>query len=339
MEWYWILLIIGCALFLFIIICLSLAHYWNAKHLQEEIHQLRIELGQSHARAELYNNQRKEAEAKLLELSKESGIQLQGEAHTSDLQNELDKLHTKQSELEGRILEDTTQLQGIALTQYQFLQSLAHSKEVQLQVENETHGLESRNRELSKDIISLELQKESLGHELQRMLCITKIIEEDKDHVVWDPILTEKQAKLINILQDLINMYPDLQTDFANIEWKKIWMPQLQQLGSVIETKGIYRLVLRDDLAPTIHIKRDGQEQEMPACYVGQAVSIKDRWYQHVKKMIGAMPAGNEKVYEWRPEAFKWCIIESGDDIDLNYSEKYWIQYYCAKDGLNKKLG
>lgn len=75
-------------------------------------------------------------------------------------------------------------------------------------------------------------------------------------------------------------------------------MPQLQQLGSAIENKGIYRLILRDDLAPTIHIERDGQKQEMPVCYVGQAVSIKDRWYQHVKKMIGAMPAGNEKVYE-----------------------------------------
>ena len=339
MEWYWILLIIIGVIFLGVIVFFGITHRITVLELRNELDKKNELLLWSQAHAKVCEEAKQDVEAKLIALTKESGVQLQGEAHTSDLQNELNKLHTKQSELEGRILEDTTQLHGIALTQYQFLQALAHSKEVQLQVENETHGLENRSRELSKDITSLEQQKESLGNELQRMLCITKIIEEDKDHVVWEPILTEKQAKLIDILQNLINMYPDLQTDFANIEWKKIWMPQLQQLGSAIENKGIYRLILRDDLAPTIHIERDGQKQEMPVCYVGQAVSIKDRWYQHVKKMIGAMPAGNEKVYEWRPEDFKWCIIESGDDIDLNYSEKYWIQYYCAKDGLNKKLG
>lgn len=75
-------------------------------------------------------------------------------------------------------------------------------------------------------------------------------------------------------------------------------MPQLQALSSVIDTRGIYRLVLRDGLAAPLRVLRDGQEEELPVCYVGQAVSIKDRWYQHVKKMIGVMPTGNEKVYE-----------------------------------------
>lgn len=75
-------------------------------------------------------------------------------------------------------------------------------------------------------------------------------------------------------------------------------MPQLQALGSIIDTRGIYRLVLKDGLAAPLHVLRDGQEEELPVCYVGQAVSIKDRWYQHVKKMIGVMPTGNEKVYE-----------------------------------------
>lgn len=116
-------------------------------------------------------------------------------------------------------------------------------------------------------------------------------------------------------------------------------MPQLQQLGKVIDgQKGIYRLILKRPEVQPIRAVRDGQEVELPVCYVGQAVNIKDRWYQHVKKMIGVMSKGNEKVYEWRPEDFKWCVIESGSNVDLDYSEKYWIGYYCAKDGLNKKM-
>lgn len=333
--WVIILLIVG---FVFIAIALILSIYINYLKIREErdkIAQLKAKVEKFSALANLYEEQNKDLHEKLLQKENDAGFaqgqQVQGELQARDVAAELNSLK-EQKELEA------LRVSGLALTSYEFLQALARSKEQQLQIENVSHGLENRNRELSEDINRLQLQKTTVGNELQRMLCITKIIEEDKDHVVWEPILTEKQAKLIGILRDLILMYPDLQVDFATIEWKKIWMPQLQALGSIIDTKGIYRLVLRDGLAAPLRVLRDGQEEELPVCYVGQAVSIKDRWYQHVKKMIGVMPTGNEKVYEWRPEDFKWCIVEQGKDIDLDYSEKYWIQYYCAKDGLNKKL-
>lgn len=53
--------------------------------------------------------------------------------------------------------------------------------------------------------------------------------------------------------------------------------------------------------------------------------------------MIGVMPTGNEKLYGYRPEDFYWCIVEKGNGVDLNESEKYWIDFYCCKEGLNKK--
>ena len=52
------------------------------------------------------------------------------------------------------------------------------------------------------------------------------------------------------------------------------------------DVRGIYRLVSRADSR---------------VCYIGQAVNIKERWYQHVKKMIGVTGRGNEKLYEYRP--------------------------------------
>lgn len=101
-------------------------------------------------------------------------------------------------------------------------------------------------------------------------------------------------------------------------------MPKVQDLSNSkgLDKKGIYRLVLKSD--PGV-------------CYVGQAVNIKDRWYQHIKKMIGVELRGNEKVYNYRPEDFYWSVIEF-EPQDLNESEHYWIEFYgCKEKGLNKK--
>ena len=101
-------------------------------------------------------------------------------------------------------------------------------------------------------------------------------------------------------------------------------MPKLQDIGNRegLNCRGIYRLVLKSD---------------EKVCYVGQAVNIQDRWYQHVKKMIGADAKGAEKLYNYRPEDFYWSVIEF-DSKDLNDSEHYWIEFFgCKERGLNKK--
>ena len=86
--------------------------------------------------------------------------------------------------------------------------------------------------------------------------------------------------------------------------------------------RGIYRLVLKEDET---------------VCYVGQAVNIKDRWYEHIKKMIGADNKGNERVYDYRPDEFYWTVLEE-ECNDLNSAERYWIEYYCCREkGLNRK--
>lgn len=263
---------------------------------------------------------------------------LQGNAHSNSIEDNINKLKAEQSDLEGSTAILADEVRGLALVKYLCLQEIASSREAQLQVENVTHGLEDRNRELFAQSGDLERNIKSLVKELQRLVKISKIVDENKDNVIWEPILTEKQAKLRKIIRDLILLYPDLEIDFANIEWKKIWMPQLQQLGSTIDGKqGVYRLILKK--LPMFRALRDNEEIELPVCYVGQASNFKDRWYQHVKKMIGVTPKGQERLYEWQPDDFQWCIVEEGKDIDLDASEKYWIDYYGAKDGLNKKSG
>lgn len=147
---------------------------------------------------------------------------------------------------------------------------------------------------------------------------------EDNSVEGWTFELSKDEVRLIELIGEIGSMYRELREDLATIEWKKIWLPKLQDLNGRVglEKKGIYCLEVKGS---------DG------ICYVGQAVNIKERWYQHVKKMIGAMPRGNEKLYKFRPEDMVWKVLVSGDDIDLNEEERFWIDNLkCKEVGLNR---
>ena len=168
------------------------------------------------------------------------------------------------------------------------------------------------------EIIRNELKDLS---ERKRLAILNQEEIEDK---LWDYSITPKEQELISILERIKNDYPELKLDISTIEWRKVWLPKVQDLSNSkgLDKRGIYRLVLKSD--PEV-------------CYVGQAVNIKDRWYQHIKKMIGVELRGNEKVYNYRPEDFYWSVIEF-EPQDLNESEHYWIEFYgCKEKGLNKK--
>ena len=66
--------------------------------------------------------------------------------------------------------------------------------------------------------------------------------------------------------------------------------------------------------------------------YVGQAVNIKERWYEHVKKMVGADACGNEHLYNggWLPSDCWWDVLEEveGGKKERDERERYWIDYY-----------
>lgn len=57
--------------------------------------------------------------------------------------------------------------------------------------------------------------------------------------------------------------------------------------------------------------------------------------------MIGIDSCGNERLYNYGPDAFRWCIIEQLDHPtaeQLNAREAYYIKWFGADSkGLNKK--
>ena len=77
--------------------------------------------------------------------------------------------------------------------------------------------------------------------------------------------------------------------------------------------------------------------------YVGQAVSIKDRWLTHIKRGIAAENGGRVKLYpamyEQGVENFTFEILEECLPEELNDKEKYWIDFYNGVEyGYNMKL-
>ena len=71
-------------------------------------------------------------------------------------------------------------------------------------------------------------------------------------------------------------------------------------------------------------------------CYVGQAVSISDRWKQHCKRGVGAEDWTRNKLYpamySLGVENFSFEVIEECTRAQLNEREDYWQDFFHAKD-------
>ena len=136
------------------------------------------------------------------------------------------------------------------------------------------------------------------------------------------------KKRLVELIHQLVdeygNQFPILRKELLKAEWSSVWLPQVQQLCSRegLDRGGIYRLTLKSN---------------HDCVYIGQAQSIKDRWYTHIKKMLGVEAKGTERLYEYRPDDFEWSVVEFKEG-NLDSDEKYWIDYYkCREIGLNKK--
>lgn len=180
--------------------------------------------------------------------------------------------------------------------------------------------------EVRQQVNKLSIELEELVKKLDDAKLINRQFLMDQEELKkgWFEFqLNDREQRLISTIAEISGLYPELKKELAAIERKKVWLPQIQKWSSAIGVRGIYRLVLKKD---------------ENVCYVGQAVNIKDRWYEHIKKMIGADNKGSERLYDYRPNEFYWTIIEGGCN-DLNAAEKYWIEYYCCREkGLNKRI-
>ena len=71
-------------------------------------------------------------------------------------------------------------------------------------------------------------------------------------------------------------------------------------------------------------------------CYIGQAKDVASRWLQHCKRGVGADTPTKNKLYpamlEYGVENFTFEIVEDCELDKLNEREKYWQEFFKAKE-------
>ena len=146
--------------------------------------------------------------------------------------------------------------------------------------------------------------------------------------------LTGSQEKILGLLDEVVELYPELREALMTVAWKKVWLPEIQRMVKALgvdgAVSGIYRL---------------SWVKDEKVCYIGQAVKIAERWYTHIKKIIGVEGKGNERLYAMvhRPDEVSWEVVEIWDGQGekskwLDEKEKWWIETTGAKEiGWNRK--
>lgn len=268
------------------------------------------------------NTKINQLEEKLVQFSANDAIQSAKENYSVELENQIAKLEellkSKHSELE--LL--STNAATIAIDESEKLRRL---EELETLIKASERRIESGRKVLEE----IEVQRKEIKNSLDQLSVLHRSVlaMEDGPGVSWT-FAPGNKIRLVELIHQLVDEYgsqfPILKKELLKAEWSSVWLPQVQQLCSRegLDRSGIYKLTLRSD--PKI-------------VYIGQAQSIKDRWYTHIKKMIGVEAKGMERLYEYRPDDFEWSVVEFKEG-NLDSDEKYWIDYYgCREIGLNKK--
>lgn len=84
--------------------------------------------------------------------------------------------------------------------------------------------------------------------------------------------------------------------------------------------------------------------QKTGECYIGQAVDVRTRWYNHAKAGLGVdTPQGNKlynSMLEYGLDDFSFELLEECKPNELDEKEKYFIELYNSKVfGFNGTVG
>lgn len=138
--------------------------------------------------------------------------------------------------------------------------------------------------------------------------------------IVLSPEEREELLELNKAIKKLRNPLPFRKAVYSIYYQPKINELVLRVVGSE-RVSGVYKIT---------HI-------ESGKVYIGQSVNIGNRWKQHARRGAGAESLTANKLYpamlEYGLESFQFEIVEIGnEDSNLNEMEKYWQDYFQAKE-------
>ncbi len=303
------------------------------------------------------NTERIAQEQKTIEQLKTEQVKLQ---ETKTIQNnEVAQLQRQASELHSKIYQETNRLDDARIKNNQLIDSMLQDNLTQIQ-----ERLDLASEKMSKEYQESEkvyrseyaqMMQDMVDSYLHQLEEMRKQIETTQtEYNVAQATLSQLESKVSAAVEaskreeakkteadfyrvvipesDLLEIAklrevePYLRDKEAlnKVIWKVYYeKPASDMIGRVVgatDKTGIYKIT---DIA-------SGK------CYVGQAVSISQRWRQHIKRGLGAEAPTRNKLYPAMKsigvENFTFEIIEECSRNQLDAQEDYWQQYFHALD-------
>lgn len=255
----------------------------------------------------------------------ESKLQKQLAEKTKEVAQEVFALRSKLESDIQREIENSKQ------KQYQDIESevkyrINLLKEKEKQVEDQImqrFEIFKSQYDIQEEIINQKL--ESLkSYETAAIAARIRMYEEANKEKFYMLQVEEKDAdeieELVDILPKLRNPLPLRKAIFEIYYRQPVKDLVYRVVGSQDRPSGIYKITYIDT----------GE------CYVGQSVDIGNRWLQHIKRGFGIDDGSNSKLYaammKYGLHKFKFEVVEFCDELLLNEKEKYWADYFKAKE-------
>lgn len=262
-----------------------------------------------------------------------------------DVKWEYNELQVRRDEIKNSLDDLEKQSTDAAQKFYKQAQEIAQSS-FEKEIENMSNDLDKEREKIQN--LYLNLTKDCVK-EFQQ-----EIDEKNYKIIQLDSKINQLQKNVDAAVAEAIRRQEmENQQDFYRITLSKDDIAEIQHLREILPylrdktplNKVIYKVYYEKPLTDMIsRVVGTGIHTgiykithiDSGKCYVGQAVSLSDRWRQHVKRGVGAEDWTRNKLYpamySLGVENFSFEIIEECDRSKLNEREDYWQEFFHAKD-------
>lgn len=189
----------------------------------------------------------------------------------------------------------------------------------------ERQRIENELSIIQHNLEDYQKKQEAIGKEILRK----RMIEEQTDF--YRICLSQEQKEDIEILKSIIpklNKHSNLDKLIYEVYCSKEAQSMIKRVLNGRQPSGIYKIT----------------RLKTGEIYIGKSTNVKDRWLQHIKTACGCGTIAHSILHTTMEkdgiDNFTFELIEEVNKSQLTEREKYWINFYKAKDyGLNEKNG